>query len=608
MKNNAVAFSNNDVITIAWSFDKEPTGCMGFTIYRIDENNHETPLPSQAVFKGQEKTKGQTTREFPIQKFYWKDVYARLIAEETGERKFKYKIVPLEGVPGKLVEMSTIPTLFTNEIEIMPQTDSNIAAIFNRGLISTQRISRAFEGSPSKNKLLDRIKYEAKDILRDSLSGDMVEALTGFVDRAKNTGKIYAALYELGDEELIDKLKGLKNRLFIILSDSKIKEDDVTKPKVKGKDGKMHYPQKNADGNEAARDELNKTTINKWDRIMPANHIGHNKFLVYVDKNNIPQSVLLGSTNWTSTGLCTQTNNTLIIDDTNLAQRYLNYWLKLKEDTIKAGGISKNLQAHNLRTWDSKGVELKNIININSLQSWFSPNTPEPRSRKRTSEKRPPDMEEVVKYINNAQYSILFLVFYPGTPSIANWTALALKREKNLFVRGCVTNKSASEGFYYDLKGIIPPKIVRGAKKEIKQDYRVFGADAFDKGKIPASWQKEILNAGFAIIHDKVMVIDPFSDNCIVITGSHNLGHKASYDNDENLVIVKGNKKLALAYTTHILDIYDHFSFRYWFKKFGKTSDYCLESDPNIWLDKYFDKNGEIKNAQLLFWMQGSNV
>jgi phosphatidylserine/phosphatidylglycerophosphate/cardiolipin synthase-like enzyme len=217
-------------------------------------------------------------------------------------------------------------------------------------------------------------------------------------------------------------------------------------------------------------------------------------------------------------------------------------------------------------------------------------------------------MEEVVKHINSAQSAILFLVFYPGTPSVANWTALALKKKKDLFVRGCVTNKSASEGFYYDLKGIIPPKKVTGEKKVIKQDYRVFGAEAFDGKKIPASWQEEILSAGFAIIHDKVMVIDPFSDDCVVITGSHNLGHKASYDNDENLVIIKGNKKLALAYTTHILDVYDHFSFRYWFKNNGEASDYVLKSKPEEWLDKYYDKNGNIKNAQLLFWLQGSSA
>ena len=171
-------------------------------------------------------------------------------------------------------------------------------------------------------------------------------------------------------------------------------------------------------------------------------------------------------------------------------------------------------------------------------------------------------MAKVVECINKAQHAILFLVFYPGTPSIANWTAEALRANKNLFVRGCVTNKSASEGFYYTLKGLTVPKKKKGDKTPVKQDGRVFGAEAFDGKVIPEGWQKEILNAGFAIIHDKIVVIDPFDDDCVVITGSHNLGYKASYDNDENLAIIKGNKKIAMAYTTHVLDVYDHFSWR----------------------------------------------
>src|SRR6185503_19808592 len=55
-------------------------------------------------------------------------------------------------------------------------------------------------------------------------------------------------------------------------------------------------------------------------------------------------------------------------------------------------------------------------------------------------------------------------------------------------------------------------------------------------------WEHEMLKYGQAIIHDKIVVIDPLSDNCAVITGSHNLGYKASYANDENLLIVRGNK------------------------------------------------------------------
>ena len=81
----------------------------------------------------------------------------------------------------------------------------------------------------------------------------------------------------------------------------------------------------------------------------------------------------------------------------------------------------------------------------------------------------------------------------------------------------------------------------------MKEDPRVIAAEALDQ-IIPKGREKEILNAEFAIIHDKVLVVDPFADHCVVVTGSHNLGHKASFDNDENLVVVEGNKSFAVAY------------------------------------------------------------
>jgi phosphatidylserine/phosphatidylglycerophosphate/cardiolipin synthase-like enzyme len=44
-----------------------------------------------------------------------------------------------------------------------------------------------------------------------------------------------------------------------------------------------------------------------------------------------------------------------------------------------------------------------------------------------------------------------------------------------------------------------------------------------------AEWEAEIYKLGHAVIHDKILVIDPFTDDSIVVTGSHNLGFKASY-------------------------------------------------------------------------------
>jgi phosphatidylserine/phosphatidylglycerophosphate/cardiolipin synthase-like enzyme len=106
-----------------------------------------------------------------------------------------------------------------------------------------------------------------------------------------------------------------------------------------------------------------------------------------------------------------------------------------------------------------------------------------------------------------------------------------------------------------------------------------------------AFWQHELLKAGpsaHAIIHDKIVVIDPMSDDCVVITGSHNLGYRASYNNDENLLIVRGHNALAQAYAVHVMDIYDHYRFRYTIQKAGTQAFAGLEPDDK-WQDKYFD-------------------
>jgi phosphatidylserine/phosphatidylglycerophosphate/cardiolipin synthase-like enzyme len=583
---NVVAFANSDVITVAWSLEPKPAGCLGFAIYRVDGAGKETALPSHAVFKGYQIKSGQTTAEFPLQKFYWKDPYARLEAERTGNRKFRYRVVPLEGKPGALTPMS-FPQMVSNEVEITSTISPAIAAHFNRGLISTQRVSRALKGKPAP-KSLKALIVQPGNALRVSLAAGMVEALTAFVDRAKTAGRIYAALYELGDEELVRKLEKLGKRLKIVLSNSVV-TDEKTKKK--------------SDGNQDARDRLKLTAGVEWNRIMPANHIGHNKFLVYEDRNKNARAVLFGSTNWTSTGLCAQTNNTLVIEDPGLAKRYRDYWEQLAADTKTAKGLPKGLQAKKLRSWD--GTSRRVTLDGAKLESFFSPNTSAARRSKAKNETCPVDMQVLVDRIEAAKHSVLFLAFYPGTPSIANWAAEAQRKNKNLFVRGCVTNKSAAEGFYYALQGMTPPKKVKGVKTPSKQDLRVLGAEALDK-TIPVGWQRELLKAGFAIVHDKIVVIDAFSDDCVVVTGSHNLGYKASYDNDENLVLIQGNKKLASAFATHVLDVYDHFAWRYLVKQRGaKAADQSLKST-DAWQEKYYGPDGKIKTAQLKFWMSAN--
>jgi phosphatidylserine/phosphatidylglycerophosphate/cardiolipin synthase-like enzyme len=586
---NAVAFANNDVLTVAWSYGGKLERCMGFALYRIDEKGKETPLPAFAVFPGFKLKKGDTCEDYPIQKFYWKDVYARLLAEKTGQRQFRYRVVPLEGPPGNLRPMN-IPQAISNKVTITPRISPDLFAYFNRGLISTQRIARAFKGKPSAGGLLARIQ-NPKDALRASLSGDMVEALRDFVLRVKSGGRLYAAIYELHDPELVSLLEKVGKKLSIVLSNAM---QDEQQP--------VGAPKKKVDGNQDARQRLTKTASVIHNRILGSNQIGHNKFVVHVDKSGKPRAVLFGSTNWTPTGLCAQTNNTIVLEDAKVATRYLDDWKQLAADTRQAQGDPKKLQGSKLRGWDATGRDIA-LAKDGALTSWFSPNTPRLRSSSKKGEKRPSDMSAVVKEIDAAEHAVLFLVFYPGSPNVAQWAAAAQRKDKNLFVRGCVTNPSASESFYYELKGMTPPKRKKGDKTPRKEDSRVVAAQALDPKSAPPGWTKELLSAGHAIVHDKIVVIDPFSDKCVVITGSHNLGYKASFNNDENVAIIRGNRKLSEAYASHVLDVYDHFAWRVMVKRLGAKAKSSLIVDPDEWQAKYFSDTGEITSAQQRFWL-----
>ena len=139
--------------------------------------------------------------------------------------------------------------------------------------------------------------------------------------------------------------------------------------------------------NHEVREQLHDEKIDVTDRMFKTGHIGHNKFVVYV-KNNVAKALLCGSTNWTPTGLCAQSNNSIIIESPDLAAEYLAYWKWLKKDTDDADGDAKELQHGSLRTADKKANKphpLKNEAGEASgnVRVWFSPNTKQKSARSR---------------------------------------------------------------------------------------------------------------------------------------------------------------------------------------------------------------------------------
>lgn len=581
----AVAFANNDIAVVAWTFGGKLPNCLGFAVYRIDVRaGTETCLPALATFSGQQATPGRTTADDPVQKFFWKDVYAK----RGGT--YKYKIVPMTGTIGSLQPMPYGP-LISNQVQLSPHFGT-LSAYFNRGILATQATAHVLtDGSPA-GSMVDELKahiVKPGDPLRLDLAGQMIEALTTLSDEAANGGEVFCALYEFQDPEVIDHLAKLKGNANVILSNMP--------GTVDGKKTNDTY----ADQRQQIRD----AGANVIGRFMPSNHIGHNKFQVL--DNGGPQAVLFGSTNWTSNALCAQTNNSIIARSPTLAAAYKEYWNSLKSDTEPPSEGGKAQQSSEFR---DANAETRPTITLEdgsgTVDLWFSPNTPKARGKARgQNENVPPDLTEVFDIIAKAQQAILFLAFEPGSPSIVEAIAAALKAKPSLFVRGAVTASQAAGSFYTAINGGgtdgKPPKRQKG-DPPLPEDYRVIRAQGVSKGDAFGQWEAELNQAGHAVIHDKIVVVDPFSDNCVVVTGSHNLGYTASYNNDENMAIIRSHRAIAEAYAAHCLDVYDHYAWRYWLNENKDKAWHFLAADDS-WQDGYFSADNQVKSAELGFWL-----
>lgn len=173
--------------------------------------------------------------------------------------------------------------------------------------------------------------------------------------------------------------------------------------------------------------------VDLHNRIVTGNHFAHNKFVVFCDSGGTPQRVLSGSTNWTMTGLCTQANNGVIVDDADLAKDYLAEWNLLKD----AGNGYPPTLAHTNSTSKSFTVD------GGTITQWFVPTTDAQ------------DLEFARKLISAAKDGILFLFFNPGQfvspDQPKKWTLLqnilsqhqqgATDYNPDLYIRGVVNQE-----------------------------------------------------------------------------------------------------------------------------------------------------------------------
>jgi phosphatidylserine/phosphatidylglycerophosphate/cardiolipin synthase-like enzyme len=589
--------NNGDHAGLVWfPDDGQPIpNCRGFAIQRHLTRGAAPPvtsyLPNHVGFSvGAAAPPPGSEWEWPIQRYQWWDYDVQL------NDVVSYQIVPVVGPSASALQLGTsAATSWSDPETITGQDGVAISAYFNRGIIASQWVAKALAAEAASQatphaELMTAIS-QTGNALRNQLGGDLKAKLLALLQTAvSGAGKVYAALYELNDPEIIAQLKALGPRCFLILGN-----------------GAFKPPATDEASNAATRGDLTRnSTVNLSNRMVPDGHFAHNKFFVFCDASGAPQSVWTGSTNTTMTGLCTQANNGILVNNSAVAGAYLDAWNRLKSagDGYPAALIEGNSIARSFAVPRANGED-------DHVSVWFA------------STSAGQDMVQARQLIDGAQQGVLFLFFEPGGPSPipAKQTLLQTITDRlsagdpnykaGLYVRGVVNQTIA--GLTGPAAKAAGPAPADGAVPDQPVSLYTSGdqppANLAKSVLVPAyvekkfgDWEAELKGASNVMIHSKVVIVDPFGDHPVVMTGSHNMGMKASSQNDDNLIIVEGNSQLAQAYALNIIAIFQEYRWRQYVTAQAGTSGASVWEglqDTDSWQAGYLKEDA----AELAFWL-----
>ncbi|OJU34730.1 MAG: hypothetical protein BGN99_14645 [Alphaproteobacteria bacterium 65-37] len=545
---------NGDDVFVAWKPDGFIKECRGFALLRR-RNGVEEIVSTWVGFEGEKAKLGErrASTNWPIQKYQWTDYMAR-----PGDT-VQYRVVPMVG-PDKdnLSADAGRASAWTAKIVLSHEMAPRIEAYFNRGIVAAQWVSRRLGVTDGdlKSARLEKIIATPGDPFRDYLTGPLGARLFEILDKAaKARSEIYAALYELDDKQLEAALRKIGKRAHVVLANGSVKK-------------------KGEDQNKPARRSL-KGRIDLHDRMISPRALGHNKFLVICDQKKKPRWVWTGSQNWTKTGLCTQANNSLLIDDPKLAAEYREQW-----DLLRQSG---DLSPPALLKSDTRPRSMK--IGTVPTRLWFTPTIGQV------------DLVEARKLILGAQQAILFLMFNPGPrETLLNQIidkARAGTKGRRFYIKGAINQDPSTTKS--------PVQLFDQANTE-KADFNVVLPAAIDEATGFFVREMKKLPKARAMVHSKVVLIDPFGDDPILITGSHNLGPRASGKNDENMLIVRGAPGLAGAYAANIMAIYNQYRWRFRRQIQPKAKRWKGLQDTDTWQTGYL-KPGSAGLREIDFWV-----
>jgi phosphatidylserine/phosphatidylglycerophosphate/cardiolipin synthase-like enzyme len=535
------------VVTVAWDFVEgqaaKKKGLLGFAIERSEiEQGHVIERYflrgiKRFKFKDEGLPPGtpMPTSEHPVQSFQWGDYTAK------SGHTYEYRVVPVYGKP-KLLELddaSSTTVRITTEPEQGRASDDGQAAhdiYFNRGVAGSQAYARKF----GKTKP-DEAQPDSEQMVW--LSRGLFEALTNFIKLAAGTDaadyKLRAMLYEFRYLPVGQAFGAARKA---------------------GADVQIRYEaQSYQEDNEAMIAAAHIKNICKPQKSRAG--IRHNKFIVLIHKDK-PVAVWTGSTNISAGGIFGHSNVGHTIWDEGLARTYLDYWERLaKPDVTRGPLVKKNLEVE-------ATPEPKSNPPADRMLTLFSP---------RDDKEKVETLHWYADLMGSAS-RILCMTFAFNLDDFFRDVLV----QPGETLRYAVFDKNLETDVEAQIDQVRNTVIAAGAKLAEGDMENFIGEEltGFNKNKY---------------IHDKFMLVDPLGDDPIVVTGTANFSRPSQSANDENMIVIRGNTRVADIYFGEFMRIFDHLYSRYIIGKLKKTGSNdpdagFLKEDANEWVPQHFKK------------------
>lgn len=504
---NAIAGSYVVILGLNIS-DAKRKGLRGFAIKRTDKTEDESYwMSGTKTFESVEPHPapgGQySSLLHPFQSFQWSDYSAK------PGYSYTYTVVAMYGPVAALTRGVSVEVPVTTEsVEGEEHT-----ICFNRGSVATQEYARRFLNLPPTP--LKKGGPSAGQAAFDWLSRGLVEGIVAFIQRAK--GPAYAlkgCFYEFQWQGVLDELRKAKNRgaeVAIVFDDI----DNATGPHTL---------------NEAA---ILTAKIKSLTKPRQNGTLMHNKFLV-LTKDTEPIAVLFGSTNLTLNGLFGHANCTHVVENADIAAKYLDFYTKLRGDPVTTRG--------------------------NTYKQWTIDQTPAPAT----------EFIEGMAPVFSPRANVDALNWYGG---------LAGAAKDALFMTFAFGMNDVFRNVYSQADDVLRVGLMEkewnGANKDaqiaaIRKIQALPNVVIAIGNRIPLTgfdqWLGEMdkidPKAHVLWVHLKFMLIDPLSDHPVVVTGSANFSAASTTTNDENMLVIKDNTRVADIYLGEYMRLYSHYAFR----------------------------------------------